>query len=113
MIRPDSAWNMAGSELSINSLVQPNEYPSGKFHLFYFPHKVGVRLTLFQPKGADYDHRNTNCFHMHPWGTLSDNSKCVKYSLIELLTVPSLAPAPHSTGIYPKSLFFGKTHIPK
>ena len=61
MIRPDSAWNMAGSELSINSLVQPNEYPSGKFHLFYFPHKVGVRLTLFQPKGADYDHHNTNC----------------------------------------------------
>ena len=37
MIRPDSAWNMAGSELSINSLVQPNDYPSGKFHLFIFP----------------------------------------------------------------------------
>ena len=31
MIRPDSAWNMAGSELSINSLVAPNDYPSGKF----------------------------------------------------------------------------------
>ena len=30
MIRPDSAWNMAGSELSINSLVAPNDYPSGK-----------------------------------------------------------------------------------
>ena len=29
MVRPDSAWNMAGSELSINSLVAPNagDYP--------------------------------------------------------------------------------------
>ena len=48
---------------------------------------------------------------MHPWGTLGADSKYLKYSLTELLTVPSLAPAPHSTGIYPKSLFLGKTHI--
>ena len=50
--------------------------------------------------------------HMHPWGTLGADSKYLKYSLTELLTVPSLAPAPHSTGIYPKSLFFGKTQCP-
>ena len=46
MIRPDSAWNMAGSELSINSLVQPNDYPSGKFHLFIYPERVVERNVL-------------------------------------------------------------------
>ena len=50
---------------------------------------------------------------MHPLGTLGADSKYLKYSLTELLTVPSVAPAPHSTRIDPKSIFFGKTHILK
>ena len=58
MIRPESAWNMAGSNLSINSMVAPNDYPSGNY-TFYLSKYVLLRLALtfdrfFSHGRADY-----------------------------------------------------------
>merc|ERR1719219_1846141 len=59
MTRPESYSNMAGSELSINSLVAPNDYPSGSLYPTLTPTMSKKTFTMM-PKIMGTLTRSTN-----------------------------------------------------